>query len=251
VRIVFLAVDDEFAGLMQQPLYEQHPDWVVGSVISTCAIYKKRTPAAVWFVLRKSGLRYFLEMARMKLLRRFTDKEEKITPSRLAKQHDVPIIPSFNINSPESLDALRALKPEIVISTNFSHYIGKKARGVASIGTWNLHKAYLPQYRGMAPSFFALLEGAEQVGCTLHVVAKGFDTGDILCQVAVPVGADDTVYSLNKRTADAGGKMMAKFLARDDIATVQATPQPDGDWKSYTYPTPREVNEFFRKGLRF
>lgn len=251
MRIVFLSVDDEFAGSMQRYLYETHPEWVVGSVISTCPIYKKKPLEAVWFVLRKSGLRYLLEMARMKLLRKFTDREEKITPLKLAQQHDVPVRYSFNINTGRSLAELAALKPDVVISTNFSHYIGKRARNIARYGTWNLHKAYLPHYRGMAPSFFALLEGAGQVGCTLHVVTKGFDTGDVICQVAVPVEPDDTVYSLNKKTSAAGGRMMAEFIAREDVATVQAVPQPAGEWVNHTYPTPAEVREFFRMGLRF
>ncbi|MBU0740744.1 hypothetical protein KKG45_06700 [bacterium] len=251
MRIVFLSVDDEFAGNMQKYLYETHPEWVVGSVISTCPIFKKKPLEAVGFILRRSGLRFFLEMARMKLLRKFTDREEKISPLNLAEKYGVPVRHSFNINDKKSLIELAAFEPDIVISTNFSHYIGKRAREIAKYGTWNLHKAYLPRYRGMAPSFFALLEGAEEVGCTLHRVTKGFDTGDIICQVAVPVAPDDTVYTLNKKTSAAGGRMMADFLVREDISTVQAVPQPEGDWTNYTYPTPREVREFLKMGLRF
>ena len=40
MRIVFLAVDDEFAGSMQRYVYEKHRDSIVGSVISTCSVYK-------------------------------------------------------------------------------------------------------------------------------------------------------------------------------------------------------------------
>ncbi len=56
MRIVLLAVDDEFAGEMQRFLYEKHPDWIVGSVISSCAIYKHTKLSGMAFVLRKSGL---------------------------------------------------------------------------------------------------------------------------------------------------------------------------------------------------
>ena len=40
-RIVFLAVDDEFAGEMQRFLYQSHPDWIVGVVIASRPIYKR------------------------------------------------------------------------------------------------------------------------------------------------------------------------------------------------------------------
>lgn len=251
MRIVFLSVDDEFAGAMQVPLFASHPEWVVGSVISTCPIYKKSALGAVWFVLRKSGPRYLFEMARMKLLRKFTHRTPKATPLALARVHGVPVYWTADINAEESLATLAAFQPDFVISTNFSHYIGRAAREVARRGTWNLHKSYLPHYRGMAPSFFALLEGAAQVGATLHLVDRGFDTGDILCQVAVAVGAGDTVYTLNRKTSEAGGKMLAEFLARGDLSEIRATPQPEGNGGARTYPTPDEVRAFFRKGLRF
>ena len=42
LRIVFLAMDDEFAGEMQRFLYERHPDWITGSVISAQAVSPRR-----------------------------------------------------------------------------------------------------------------------------------------------------------------------------------------------------------------
>ena len=138
-----------------------------------------------------------------------------------------------------------------MISTNFSHYVGKAARSVARLGTWNLHKSYLPYYRGMAPNFHALLESATHVGATLHVMAKGFDTGDILAQVQVPVRAEDSVYHLNLETSDAGGRLLVDFLERFDPDRAVSTPQPEGSWRSYSYPTRAEVRAFMRKGLKF
>jgi methionyl-tRNA formyltransferase len=103
----------------------------------------------------------------------------------------------------------------------------------------------------MAPNFHALLEGAKSVGATLHVLAKGFDTGDILTQVNVPVQEGDTVYELNRRTADAGGLMLVEFLEGLDPNNVRAIPQPEGDWRTYTYPTRADLRAFRRKGGRF
>jgi len=103
----------------------------------------------------------------------------------------------------------------------------------------------------MAPSFHALLEGAKKVGATLHVVAKGFDTGELLAQAEVPVTDTDSVYNLNRKTSIAGGRLLASFLDKYDPHSTKAVPQPTGDWKNYTYPNPKEVSEFLRKGLRF
>jgi len=252
MRIVLLAVDDEFAGEMQRPLYGGHPGWVVGSVISSCAIYKRSRLGGMWFVLQKSGFGFLAEMIHMKLLRSQLDRRRHIFPSRLSKDHGVEQFVTADINSPQSVAKLRSWKPDIIISTNFSHYIGKTVReSIANYGVWNLHKSFLPRYRGMAPSFHALLEGASSVGATLHLVAKGFDSGDILTQVEIPVTGADSVYSLNRNTSIAGGKLLLNFLENYQPGVTKAVPQPTGAWKEYTYPTPSEVRAFRTKGLYF
>ena len=251
MRIVFLAVDDEFAGSMQKYLFERRPEWVVGSVISTCAIYKKSRLGAALFVLKKSGFRYGAEMFRMKVIRKITQTDTQVLPSQLARLHNVETFYSKNINDEESLARLKAWSPDLIISTNFSHYIGAGVRKIARLGSWNLHKSYLPHYRGIAPSFYALLNGEARAGATLHQIAKGFDTGDIICQVAVPIVRDDSVYSLNQKTSDAGGRMMAQALEEAALQVPAPTPQPVGDWPNYTYPNRAQIRAFLEKGLRF
>jgi folate-dependent phosphoribosylglycinamide formyltransferase PurN len=250
VRVVLLSVDDEFAGLMQRDLYARHPEWIVGSVISTRQIYKKNALTGAAFIIQKSGLYYFMQMVRMKLLRRLISGRPP-EPSTLARRHNVEIFRTANINTPDSVSRLRYWNPDVVISTNFSHYIGQSARSVARFGTWNLHKSYLPHYRGMAPNFFALLEGASSVGATLHVVDATFDTGPILTQINLPVEHGDTVYTLNRKTAECGGAMLAAFLENANLEQLQPTPQENGDWRNYTYPNKAEIALFRRKGLAF
>jgi methionyl-tRNA formyltransferase len=103
----------------------------------------------------------------------------------------------------------------------------------------------------MAPCFHALLNGARTVGATLHVVSKSFDGGDLLTQVEVPVLPTDSVYSLNRKTSVAGGRLLASFLETFDPRSTRARPQPAGPWKSYTYPTRAEVRALRKKGLKF
>lgn len=255
MRIIFLAVDDEFAGEMQRQVYAQHPEWIVGSVLATQPIYKHTPPQAIAMVLKKSGPRYLVEMAKMKILRRLMgdstrDGSLPVSPSELAEEHGVPTHHSGNINDEESLTWLRNLEPDLVISTNFSHYVGKAAREVAATGSWNLHKSYLPHNRGMAPSFFALLNDDAHAGVTLHVLEKGFDTGAIVDQRKVSINQGDTVYDLNLASSTHGGEMLAEVLSGSPLDLVPQ-PQPDGDWPEHTYPSPAEIKRFAQQGHRF
>ncbi len=252
MKIVLLAVDDEFAGEMQRFLYDALPDWIVGSVISSCEIYKHSRLHAILFIVQKSGFVFLAKMIYIKIVRLFLDRKKRFLPSQLAKAHGIEQLVSSNINDPDSVAKLRSWNPDLIISTNFSHYIGKTVReSIARYGCWNVHKSLLPHYRGMAPSFHALLEGATKVGATLHIVSKGFDEGDLLAQVEVPVTKADSVYSLNRKTSQAAGRLLASFLQNYDPGATKAIPQPEGSWKSYTYPSRAEVTAFRRKGLHF
>ena len=61
-----------------------------------------------------------------------------------------------------------------------------KARQIAV----NLHMAPLPEYRGSNQFSFAILEGKEEFGTTIHRMQPGVDNGDILFQkrFAIPAG---------------------------------------------------------------
>jgi methionyl-tRNA formyltransferase len=103
----------------------------------------------------------------------------------------------------------------------------------------------------MAPSFYALLNGEKNVGVTLHKIEKGFDTGEIFAQAAIPIAPDDTVYTLNQKTSAVGGRMMARYLESAKPEDFIATPQPPGDWRNYSYPTRADIKAFRQKGLKF
>jgi len=236
---------------MQKYIYERHPDWVVGSVISKREIYRKNKVSAVLFILKTSGLFFFTQMFKMKIMRVLLQKGTGIKPSFLAKTNNVKLHYSKNINSQKDLKVLSELAPDILISTNFSHFIGKKVRKISNYGAWNLHKAYLPMYRGMAPNFHALRESAGYVGATLHVVDDGFDTGPIIVQSKLKVENDDTVYSLNLKTSNEGGRILGEFLESCNLEKINPEPQPVGEWRNYSYPTREEITAFKLKGLKF
>jgi methionyl-tRNA formyltransferase len=103
----------------------------------------------------------------------------------------------------------------------------------------------------MAPSFFALLEGNHSTGATLHIVDEGIDTGPILTQITLPIEKNDTVYTLNKKSSESGGAMLARFLENVNLEKLESSPQPEGNLKYYTYPTKGEIAQFRKKGLLF
>lgn len=63
----------------------------------------------------------------------------------------------------------------------------------------NIHPSLLPEFPGLESWKQALDSGAQEAGCTVHLVDAGMDTGPILIQARVPVKSGDTAASLHAR----------------------------------------------------
>ena len=91
---------------------------------------------------------------------------------------------------------------------------------VPSLGAVNLHGSLLPRWRGNSPVTWALINGDDVAGATVHYIDEGMDTGDILGQFHVPVEVHDTIVTLKERIALGEGDLLVKVLGelRDGIA---------------------------------
>lgn len=96
------------------------------------------------------------------------------------------------------------------------------------LGTINLHKGRLPDYRGMPPAFWEMRNGERSIGCTVHKVAAGLDTGDILLQSSVEVEPFSNVGGMRIKLHSLGVQMVCDAV--DLIAAGKAVfvPQPGG-----------------------
>ena len=56
---------------------------------------------------------------------------------------------------------------------------------IPRLGTFNLHSSLLPDLRGGTSVIWALKNGLEKTGVTLHYVTEGIDDGDIIKQKEV------------------------------------------------------------------
>jgi formyltetrahydrofolate-dependent phosphoribosylglycinamide formyltransferase len=76
------------------------------------------------------------------------------------------------------------------------------------VGAWagrliNIHPSLLPSFPGLDTHARAIAAGAKLVGCSVHWVTEGVDTGPIIGQAAVPVLPGDTAETLAARTLEA------------------------------------------------
>lgn len=87
----------------------------------------------------------------------------------------------YRIENKLTAGMVEGLKPDFVISFNYRHLIPEEVLQLLPGRVINLHTSLLPYNRGASPNFFSFLEDTPK-GVTIHLVDKGLDTGDILCQ---------------------------------------------------------------------
>lgn len=132
-----------------------------------------------------------------------------------------------SINAGPVAARLRAFAPDLGLS--LAAPILKPALfEVPRLGTLNIHKGRLPDYRGMPPAFWEMWDGAADVGVTVHRVEAGLDTGAILLEDRVPIERFSTPGGLRARLDERGAELMAEAVGRMRADTAEFTAQPPG-----------------------
>ena len=66
------------------------------------------------------------------------------------------------------------------------------------LGTFNLHTALLPQYRGAAPVNWAVINGENITGATTFMIDRNIDTGGIILRQELRIGKDETAGEVHE-----------------------------------------------------
>src|SRR5262249_39381761 len=127
--------------------------------------------------------------------------------ANIAREKNVPAVQPESINSPEGLEQLRALKPDLLVVAAYGQILSKDVLSVPARGTINVHASLLPKYRGAAPVAYAIIGGEKQTGVTIIKVTPGLDSGDMIAQEALDILPNDTTGSLEARLAQLGARM--------------------------------------------
>lgn len=140
-----------------------------------------------------------------------------------------------NVHSAASIRHVRAFNPDLGLSLA-APILKAPLFELPRLGTLNLHKGKLPHYRGMPPAFWEFFHNESSVGCTIHKVAKGLDTGDILLEDAVARQRYSTVRGMRLALDELGIRITCDAVAMMAQNNVCWRPQPEGG-QTFTKPT--------------
>jgi methionyl-tRNA formyltransferase len=161
----------------------------------------------------------------------------KPTPTPVAAWADtnsIPFIETDNINTPQIIDKIAALQPDLIIVIAFGQKISNELIKLPPKGAINVHASLLPKYRGAAPINWAIINGETETGISIITLAEKMDAGTILAQAKTKILPDETAGRLHDRLAKMAAPLLLKTISKIEDGSItyadqdhsRATPAP-------------------------
>lgn len=144
----------------------------------------------------------------------------------LARQHGCALHLTRKSDSDETIAAIRALTPDLVLVIGWSQLCGAKFRAVPKLGCLGFHPSDLPKLRGRAVLPWTILLRERVVGSSLFWLGEGADTGPIAAKARFEVDPDTiTARLLYDRHMQALADMLPPLMGRIAAGDVPRVPQ--------------------------
>jgi len=95
---------------------------------------------------------------------------KKLIPTpvkQVAREYGIPVFQPKSVNKGEGFEALKELKPDIIITVAYGKLLKQQVFELPPLGCYNVHASLLPKYRGAAPIQRALENGEKETGITV------------------------------------------------------------------------------------
>jgi methionyl-tRNA formyltransferase len=146
---------------------------------------------------------------------------------KLAVQHNLPVLTPENINTPEVLQQIEALKAEVAVVVAFGQILRKPLLAMFLNRVVNVHASLLPHLRGAAPIQRALINGDKQTGVCLQVMVRKLDAGPILGSRPIELSDEMNAYDLYKQCETLGAQLLTVDLMDYMRGNLTAVPQDE------------------------
>lgn len=140
----------------------------------------------------------------------------------------IPVLQPEKMKDPAFVEQLRSYRPQLQVVVAF-RMLPEVVWAMPEYGTFNVHAALLPLYRGAAPINWAIINGETETGVTTFFLDHDIDTGRIIMQKKFPIPDDadvEYVYDgLMKLGAEAAIETVDAVIKGNGV--VESVPQSE------------------------
>ena len=145
---------------------------------------------------------------------------------KLALANGLPVLQPEKMKDEVFLQQLRDYSADIQVVVAF-RMLPEVVWSMPRFGTFNVHAALLPQYRGAAPINWAVINGETETGVTTFFLDHDIDTGRIILQHKMPIPDDADVEYVYDGLMNLGANAAIETLERivENDGFIESMPQ--------------------------
>ena len=130
---------------------------------------------------------------------------------KYAVQKGLPLLQPEKLKDEQFLQDLAAFKADLFVVVGF-RMLPEVVWTMPRLGTFNLHAALLPQYRGAAPINWAVINGENISGVTTFMIDHKIDTGGIILRSECHIKPTDTAGDLHDKLMALGSTLVVETV---------------------------------------
>jgi len=161
---------------------------------------------------------------------------------KIALDNDLEVYQPTSVNTPSSLDKIKALKPDLLVTAAYGKILRKKILNIPKYGCINLHPSLLPKYRGPSPINWALFRGDSVTGTSVFFMNKKMDAGDIILQSKLSIQPNDNYGTLSNKLSEKGAQDVMNAISLIEQGKDSPVPQNDR-YATYSHLITRETRQ--------
>lgn len=147
----------------------------------------------------------------------------------LAEESGIPVYQPEKIKTPEFVQILRELKPDVMIVVAFGQLLSQEILDIPPLGCINVHASLLPRYRGAAPINWCIINGERTTGVTTMYMDKGLDTGDMILKKEIDILENETAGELHDKLMPLGAEVLKETMVLLQAGTAPRIPQEESN----------------------
>ncbi|MEK7590300.1 MAG: formyltransferase family protein [Patescibacteria group bacterium] len=246
MKLFILTSHYPFVSILLSKLITTHHQHIGGIFIEKTPLLK-----LIRKLIKKSGWRYALylvfETSFCFLVLKFKEIlriSKAISFQRLAKSFNIPVWTIKDAQSDAFVDRLKFLAPDILFLVDYGRLINGPLLTAAKLGMINFHPGLLPKYKGIAPTFFSLLNRENQFGATIHKITEAVDGGDVVNELRLQTDLKKSLSHHRLRLCFQGAEFISRTM--DKIFSdgmISAAQQNNQETGIYGFPSKKDVLE--------
>jgi hypothetical protein len=230
-------------------LFVAEQDWII-PYKSTFQGVKRYVEISGWrYVAAQAVKQYLFRLLRCCawLLRR---KHSPLFPYKRSLSVGMTVKRLQDLRLDQTFTELTAFKPEVIFSLLSKEVIPDRLLHFPKFGCFNLHPSMLPANRGVSPTFWALANGEQETGCTLHRMDSDIDSGEIISQTPITVVGMRSEHALYMRCIEAGVPLVLSALQTLHQGK-ELTPilTGKGEASYHSLPTKKMIQNLYDRGF--